>query len=197
LLARDLDFSPAGKKSRHFRVEIHFDRAVGNYVEMDFPGLKGQISHRQEFKVDCLEPVRVTRLHLLVIVVGVKEEKKLVDRALGCVQASSNTKGVQTPVYSDVRIYGPLSGFVSADQIYTQLAVMYKTIKNFGGPPDDTAVLIYVEANEKVTAEGRFLVTSATKFDPVLQRSAVSFSDLSAYAAVIEANQILLRQIPP
>jgi serine/threonine protein kinase len=198
LLARDLDFGPAGKKGRHFRVEIHFDRAVGNYVEMDFPGLKGQISHRQEFKVDCLEPVRVARLHVLVIGVGVKDEKKLVDRALRCVQASSNSNGIQTPVYSDVHIYGPVAPYVSPEQFYTQLVLIKKTIdyKIMGGPPNDT-VLIYVEADEKVTAEGRYLVTSSTKHDPILSRSAISFAALSEYAAVTEANQFLIRQIPP
>jgi serine/threonine protein kinase len=198
LLAREFHLGPVGGKIRDFRVEMHFDRAVANYVEMDFPGLKEQKRYHQAFKVDCLEPVRVARLHILAIGVGIKDEKKLLDGALRSIQASSNAKGLQTPVYSEVHIYGPLTGYVSPEQIYTQLVLIKKTIDNKvdAGSPDDS-VVIYFEGNEKVTPEGRFLITSVSRFDPNLERSAVSFRALSAYAKETKANQILFRQILP
>jgi hypothetical protein len=182
---------------------VLLNRLEGNSLELDLPDLKQDASNRTEFAMGCLKPVKGQRLHLLIVGVGEKDEKKLIDEAFTALRATTDSQGKSSsPAFIEVRTYGPLTGFVSPEQVYTQLCLIKKTIDlhSKNGSANDV-VMVYYQGQETVDGKGHFFRTSASKFDPELSRSAITCDGLSAYFTETLGAQILLldvvRTVPP
>jgi WD40 repeat protein len=189
---------PAGKeRRRNFSADVLLNRLEGNFVELDLPDIKQDASNRTEFSVGSLNPVKGQRLHMLIVGVGEKDEDQLKTKAVTALRATTNPQGKSSsPGFEDVHFYGPLTGYVSPEQVYTQLCLIKKTIDLHSpeGSANDV-VMVYYLGQETVDGQGHFFRTSASKFDPELTRSAITCDGLSAYFTETLGAQILLLDV--
>lgn len=192
-----LDEPKAKERLRTFTADVLLNRLEGNFVELDLPDIKQDASNRTEFSIASLKPIKGQRLHLLIVGVGEKDEKKLADQAITALRATTDSQGKSSsPAFEEVHFYGPLTGFVSPEQVYTQLCLIKKTIDLHAqdGSANDV-VMVYYQGQETVDGKGHFFRTSASKFDPELQRSAITCDGLSAYFTETLGAQILLLDV--
>jgi WD40 repeat protein len=195
---------PKGKERRRtFTADLVLNRPEGNFVEMDLPDIKQDASNHTEFTLGSLKPVKGQRLHLLIVGVGEKDEQKLYNQAITALKAAKNLQGkYASPAFEEVRFYGPLTGFVSPEQIYNQLCLIKKTIDLYAprGSANDV-VMVYYQGQETVDPKGHFFSTSASKFDPERHRDTITCDGLSAFFTETLGAQILLldviRTAPP
>jgi hypothetical protein len=98
-----------------------------------------------------------------------------------------------TDDHGECRLYGPLTGFVSPNQVYTQLCLIEKTIDVLQSQTKPTSlerpdrVLVYWYTRELIEGQDRFFATSVTTNDKVLRRSAISYDSLVSFAETIKA----------
>jgi hypothetical protein len=175
--------APEGNsRERGFTARVVLNRTQQNDVEIELPDLKQDQGnrHSRQFSIDCAKPEPGQRLHLLVVGIGEKDGKKLVDEALSSVHAQADRDGVlRAPAFSQVRVYGPLTRFVKPEDVYTQMCLMKKTIELLASKdsPNDV-VMVYYKGDEAVQAQGNYFATSVTKFDPDLKRSGITYRGL-------------------
>src|SRR5262249_14854742 len=177
---------PASGKAREraFQAEVQLSRARNNQVEVEVPGLPLQADDGRRFVVAvCSRPLLGQRLHLPFCGVGEKDEKLLTGRARQALQARPDPrrKGRYTalPAFAEVRLYGPLSDYVTWGNIYDQLQLIKKTIET--GEPEGSfndVVMIYYYGKEVIAPAGHFFLTSESEVDPDLKRSAVNCDEL-------------------
>jgi WD40 repeat protein len=192
-----LDPPKGTERLRTFSAEVVLNRPEGNFVELSLPDIKQDASNRTEFNIGALKPVKGQRLHMLMVGVGEKDDKKLRDQAMTALRATTNAKGQsKSPGFEDVRFYGPLTGFVSPEQVYTQLCLIKKTIDLHSkeGSANDV-VMVYYLGDETVNKKGHFFRTSASKFDPDLHWSPITCEGLSSYFTETLGAQILLLDV--
>jgi hypothetical protein len=192
-----LDEAKGKERRRTFTADLLLNRPEGNFVELDLPDIKQDASNRTEFTVACLNPIKGQRLHLLIVGVGEKDDKKLTHQAFTALRASTDSQGKSSsPGFQEVHPYGPLTGYVSPEQVYTQLCLIKKTIDLHSqeGSANDV-VMVYYQGQETVDNQGHFFLTSASKFDPKLLQSAITCDGLSAYFTETLGAQILLLDV--
>jgi hypothetical protein len=182
-----LELPAANTRERQFKAEILLNRAKGNYIEFDLPDNSLEAGSRPRFEVDCLKPVQEQRLHLLVVGVSVKEKDKdqLVDRA---------REALETHAFTEIIPYGPLTGYVSQQQIFTQLLLIKKTVDATAraGAVNDV-VMVYYQGGESLASGNHFLLTSASHSNRGLEWSAVSCDGLAdLFAETMGAHLLLL-----
>lgn len=178
----ELQPASGDERTRQFRADLLLGRASSNQVEIELPDLKQDVSNRREFRLDCSQPQQGQRLHLLVVGVGDLDEKSISSQALLALRASRDKDEIRTPAFSQVRIYGPLTGLVTPEHVFTQLCLMKKTIDLLAseGSTNDV-VMIFYQGAETVRGDGNFFETSVSKFDRELRRSAVTFQGLRGF----------------
>jgi WD40 repeat protein len=195
---------PVGdSRKRAFKAELFLNRPNDNQIEIDLPDCKQEAANRRAFALGCRNPERDQRLHLLVVGIGEKDEQQLIDRALQTLQARANAPGqIQTPAFEQVRIYGPLTGYVSPEHVFTQLCLIKRTIDLLAssGSSNDV-VMVYYQGGEAVNPQGHFFLTSVSRYDKELQRSAITCDGLAdSFADTLGAKILLLdveRQLAP
>src|SRR5262249_1821711 len=144
---------------------------------------------RREFVVDCAAPDPIRRLHVLPVVIRDKgdaavDEKQLVDRLQQLVPSVAKAQ---------LKVYPPLTRYVSANQITTQMM----NIKAFldataaGGGTGDL-VVIYYQGGEVIESDGHYLLTSVSVHNPNLQSSAVSVGSLTSLFGETLGAEIIL-----
>jgi hypothetical protein len=189
---------PKGKERlRTFTADVLLNRPEGNFIELDLPDIKQDAGNRTDFTQGTLKPVNGQRLHMMIVGVGEKDENKLRTQAVTALRATTDSQGrTSSPAFVDVRFYGPLTGFVSPEQVYTQLCLVKKTIDlNAPQGSANDVVMVYYLGQETVDGKGHFFRTSASKFDPELHRSAITCDGLSAYFTETLGAQILLLDV--
>jgi WD40 repeat protein len=180
-------------RERAFRAERVLLNHTDNYVELTIPGLPQEASNRSDFHVTCERPQHGQRIHFLIVGVGVKDEQKLTDEGLAALRAKLNRDGQYTaPAFEQVRLYGPLTDYVSAEQVYTQLCLIQKTIDVLAsqGSANDV-VWVYYKGSESIGKEGHYFLTSVSHYDKDLQRSAVSCEGLAGFFSDTLGAQLL------
>lgn len=187
----------AGSLERQFRIDLVLNRAADNRIEIEAPDLKLDDEPRQCVIVEkCLKPVREQRLHLLIVRIGEGESRKLIDHALGVLDAKVHPRLkhlYQAPAFSEVHVYSPLTGYVSTGEIFDRLQLIKKTIEaSSGGEGIHDVVMLYYQGGEAVTADGHYFLTSESQFDPELRRSAISCDGIASFFADTLGAQVLL-----
>jgi WD40 repeat protein len=175
---------PASKDSRErsFERELLLNQ-VENRIEVELPDLKEEANDRREFSVVCRNPQAGQRLHYLVMGVGEKNSQELMKEALQAIGAKGDGNvQYHTPAFSEIRLYGPLTGYVRPERVFTQLCIIKQTVDLLArsGSANDV-VLVYYEGQEAVTKDGHYFKTSLSRIDPVLRRSAITCAGLEAY----------------
>lgn len=175
---------PASKDSRErsFERELLLNQ-VENRIEVELPDLKEEANDRREFSVVCRNPQAGQRLHYLVMGVGEKNQQELLKEALQAIGAKGDGNGqYHTPAFSEIRMYGPLTGYVRPERVFTQLCIIKQTVDLLArsGSANDV-VLVYYEGQEAVTKDGHYFKTSLSRIDPVLRRSGITCAGLETY----------------
>jgi hypothetical protein len=193
----ELKLPEGDSRARTFEADILLNQAQKNRVEIELPGVQQDMSNRREFFVDCQKPERGQQLHLLIVGVGEKNEKKLTERALQALQVQGSAPGkLKTRAFEQVRIYGPLTDYVSPEQVFTQLCLMKKTIdlRATAGSAKDV-IMVYYQGEEAVKKDGHFFPTSVSQYDPDLRRSAITCSGLERFFAESLGAKVLLLDV--
>ncbi|MGE3804383.1 MAG: hypothetical protein AB7K24_06900, partial [Gemmataceae bacterium] len=169
-------------RERRFEAELLLNRAQDNVVEIELPTLKQDSSNRREFNLACAKPEEGQRLHLLIVAVGEKNNQGLIDQALLSLRATRDKGQIKTPAFAQVRVYGPLTDFVTPEHVFTQLCLIKKTIDVLAsqGSPNDV-VMVYYQGGEAVQNDGNVFETSLSKYDKELRRSGISLGGLQDF----------------
>src|SRR5262249_59531378 len=118
-----------------------------------------------------------------------------IDRALQTLQAQANAPGQwRTPAFQEVRLYGPLTGYVSPEQVFTQLCLIKRTVDLLAssGSSQDV-VMVYFQGGESLSSHGHFFLTSVSQFDRELERSAITCDGLAeSFSETLGAKILLL-----
>ncbi|GIW79576.1 MAG: hypothetical protein KatS3mg105_1383 [Gemmatales bacterium] len=170
------------ERERVFVADLILNRPVDNRIEIELPDLKSDANNRREFTLDCLKPESGQRLHLLIVGVGEKDESKLTNQALLALRAQREKDTIRTPAFSEVRIYGPLTDFVTPQQVYAQLCLIKKTIDVLAGKgsPNDV-VMVYYQGGEALKQNGNVFETSLSQYDKQLKRTGITFEGLQGF----------------
>jgi hypothetical protein len=117
-------------------------------------------------------------LHVLVVGVEEKDDQKLKDRVRQALQAQPDGAHWKNKRYK-IKLYGPLTEYVSKEKVYAQLNLIKKTIDTRAaqGAANDV-LLVYYVGTESIQREGHFLLTDVSKDDPEPRRSAISVDKL-------------------
>ena len=189
---------PSGySRERLFTSDLMLNQATGNFVEVSLPDIAQDASNSSDFRVACAKPARGQRLHVLLVGVGEKDDKKLTDQALYALQARQKAEGVYTSqAFEQVRMYGPLNDYVTPDQIFTQLCLIKRTIDLLSteGSANDV-VMVYYQGNEAINRHGHFFLTSVSKYDKDLQRSGITCQGLASFFGETLGAQLLLLDV--
>jgi WD40 repeat protein len=139
--------APTGPRETPFQADLVLNRDKGNRVSVAVTGQDGADS--LSFEVDCRQPVREQRLHLLILSASRKRPDELRKEVEGA---------VRTPAFAQVETYGTLTGSeVHQTSIYSQLIAIQDTVRGDlarGGRPMNEVVMIYYQGGEALTAEG-------------------------------------------
>jgi WD40 repeat protein len=163
---------------REFEAVLILNQSNQNQVEVEVPGLPQEGGVRREFLVDCAHPAEPDTMHVLVVGVGEKDDKKLEARVRQALQAQPDGEQWKNKQFK-IKLYGPLTEYVSPEKVYAQLNLIKKTIDTRaakGGAND--VLLVYYVGTESIQREGHFLLTDVSKDDPELRRSAISVDKL-------------------
>jgi hypothetical protein len=147
------DPEPGAPRTRKFVKEISLNRAADNLVEIDLPSNKQEARNRPNFTVSCAQPAEKQNLHLLVIGVYEQDREKLMDRA---------KKAVESQAFDGKpKYYGPLTGYVTADKVFTYLDEIKNNIDdNAKGGAINDVVMIYYQGKEDVCVFGHYFLMS-------------------------------------
>jgi WD40 repeat protein len=152
----ELDAATADGVERKFRAELWLHRPTQNSVELELPGLAHEAGSRLAFKMNCRNPVRAPRLHLLIVGVGETDKDQLRALALRAVQAQS-VRGdhFSTPAFATGQIYTLAERWVTHGQIVAQMQRIRQSILELKSTSD--VVAIYYQGRESIDSSGRFV----------------------------------------
>jgi WD40 repeat protein len=182
-------------RERSFTAPIWLNREEGNFVELQLPNIKQEASNHAEFTVACRQPITRQRLHLLIVGVDENNPEALIKQAKKAISAKSKGDKIETPAFDQVMLY-PLTGDVTPGKVFYQLCRIKKLIDLSAqrGSPNDV-VMLYYQGKETVDDKGHFFQTSDCKYDPNLQRSAITCDGLSTFFVSTLGAQILLLDV--
>src|SRR5262249_10904391 len=165
-------------------------RPTDNHIEVVLPGLKQRSANRREFVAECANPEPIRRLHILPVVIRNKGEAKINTKDL----VARLTKLIPSVATADPKEYAPLTGYVSANEITTQLLNIKRFLERTatdGGTGD--LVVVYYQGGEVIDNNGHFLNTSVSLQDKNLQASAVAAESVTAvFGETLGAQMLLL-----
>src|SRR5205085_8532199 len=132
------------------------------------------------FDVDCPNPVRAQRLHVLMASVREQDEEPLRAQFLKALQSERAPQGeLKTPAFQPVVPYGPLVGSdVRRDRVYDYLFQIKENIKGLAdsGTSANDVVVFYYRGDEFIDDSGNVLKMAGGHPDRVSRRA-----DLTCY----------------
>lgn len=197
---------------RKWEAKLCLTLANANQVTIDIPRLALDAGNRLQFAVDCAEPDRLRRLHLLVVKIGDGDTRELEDaalRAVGGVRDDDSVTGdsatggpknggeslsFHTPVFQQGRVYRPkrvvfdpqtLAGAIH--QVLTQ--IRYKPPRYAGGTD---LFMLYYRGADAVDRRGDFYLLTSIG-DPV--ESGLSDTELAGLFREVPGAQLFLLDV--
>jgi WD40 repeat protein len=196
-----LDPVGPGKLERTFKADILLNRAKGNEIEVELPGLRLPDHQQRRCRVDCTQPLSDRWLHVQIISPGEANVGKLVSQVAETLGAdpplqvgSADAKwpiGFQRPGFAQGRVYGPLAGDAmdEGSVILKLLKIKHRILERAKqGWPNDV-VLIYFVGGEVVDDDGRFAaLVHGTPRRPLVSRQRLE----KAFADTLGVKLLLL-----
>jgi hypothetical protein len=187
-------------RERPFRVEVLLNRAAGNRLEVDLPGLPPEDGSPTVYRVDCARPEQEKRyLHVLAVGVGAGTRDQLRVRVLEALRAKpmgESRREFTLKHFERGHLYGPVVGNVSPDRVYVQLVAIRDQIKLLAkGGPSSHVVLVYYQGAETLSARGHLLRTSSPEVDPGLKHYRIPCDELEKKLADTLGAKILLLDV--
>src|SRR5262249_31198654 len=101
----------SSSRERKFHATLLLNYPQDNHVRIALPELQQDSSNCKDFLVDCKQPERAQRLHLLVVSPGEKDEKRLRNEFLQALQCQQDAQQqLRTAAFESVFLYGPSVG---------------------------------------------------------------------------------------
>jgi WD40 repeat protein len=185
-LPRALRAAPGAGRERRFEVDLLLTQEHGNQVELAVPGVALGEDARARFTVNCAQPERSQRLHLLLVSPRRQDGPALRAeflKALGAV--SGEDDHLHTPVFNPIAVYGPQVGFYARrEYVNTRLLEIQTNINDLAaaGVPSNDVVVVYYQGSEAVRRRGHFF-EAVEGADPDESRVALSADDLASFFA--------------
>jgi hypothetical protein len=156
-----LKLPAGGQPAREFQAEVVLNREKDNRIELELLGLKQEADNAATIHVrHCQRPRKGMWLHLLIVAVGEKDERSLVNQLLQAVRLQSPGDAPGT-AFERVQIYGPLTNeYATEDRVMTQLYAIKHQVEQRAreGWPNDV-VMVYYSGRQEITSSGHFLQT--------------------------------------
>jgi len=183
-------------RSRAFEANIVLNQAEGNRIELALPDLAEEADDCSQCLVNCIEPEREQRLHLLVVSLEAQDKQLLKADFLRAFQSSVGAQGqLKTPVFEPVYVYGPQVGdSTRPEYVYTQIAKIQSRIRhlNNAGLVSNDVVVFFYQGTEAVGAQGNLFLTSVRSAATELPYSSIACDDLVHYFADTPGAHVLM-----
>lgn len=209
-----------GSPERKWEAKLCLTLPAANQVTIDVPRLALDAGNRLQFAVDCTEPDRLRRLHLLVVKIGDNDTRDLEDaalRAVGGVRADEFNKGdsskgdsatgdanharagreallFRTPVFQQGRVYRPkrvvFDPQTLAGAIHQVLTQIRYKPPQYAGGSD--LFMLYYRGADAVDRRGDFYLLTSVG-DPV--ESGLSDTELAGLFREVPGAQLFLLDV--
>jgi hypothetical protein len=149
----------AGSPERAFRAEIVLSRLQDNEVALRLDGAPLDVLGDRKLLVSCRKVEPEWRLHLLVLGVGVVDQRGLRDRAIAALKGrefNPETGSFQTPAFPTARLYGLGRTHLSGPWLNSRLREIRRVIV-MGPRPSNEVVILYYEGGEVIEDQEPYL----------------------------------------
>jgi len=151
--------NPPEGRVRKFTAAVRLNNQT-NRVEIGSSDVKVE---KATFTVDCKEPARDQRLHVLVVAPGARDATKVTGEALAAFQAREvEGDSFKTPAFARGRVYGPVIKLAQREAVFDALEIMKGAIGGEEGDLNDVIVVLF-QGEQLAAADQHFLLTGETK----------------------------------
>jgi hypothetical protein len=153
---------------RRFRVPLVLTKAQANRIEVEVPGSTQQQLSGTESWVDCADPIRKQRLHLLIVGVDVNDQEALKRHVLTSlnVKKSSFPDGPQgqfeVEAFEQATLYNVLTGPVDRKEVEAQFVQINTEIEKLVKEKRwlNDLIVVYYQGSDVVSVrKDRYLLT--------------------------------------
>jgi hypothetical protein len=197
-LPRALGAAPTGRRERPFEADLTLSQEKDNQVDIALPDLQVDGGARTHFALDCLQPARQQRLHLLLISLDDEDPQPLKKQFLDSLGATGAEDRLETRAFSRVNLYGPQVGLLAGrPYLNRQLLRIQSRIRELAGAgiSSTDVVVIYYRGKEAVNAEGNYFQTSQDATDAEAPGLALSADELADFFADTPGADMLLLDV--
>jgi WD40 repeat protein len=187
----------AGGRESRFEVDLLLNQGKDNQVVVTLPDLPVSEGDRAQFSVDCKDPGRFQRLHLLLVSPQKAEGPALLqqfDKAFGVATQEGQRR---TKAFEDVPAYPPLTGDRAArryvNQALLELQVRINNLALIGQSND--LIVFYYQGREKVDGDGNVFLTGLETRPEESRDTAIRADDLADIFADTAGAHILLLDV--
>jgi WD40 repeat protein len=157
VLARIAPLAP-GKLEAPFEASFLLNRRKDNRVQVEVSGQESQA----RFEVDCRQPNRRQRLHLLILSAQPRDAAAVQKEVLGMIHSQDAARRLRTPAFEDVLVHKVLiASQVREVYIRKFLRAIRDTVVKLARaePLMNDVIMIYYEGGEAVEKDGNFFQT--------------------------------------
>ena len=151
-----LDPSGTNKRERPFKVDLLLNRERGNHIHL----LVSKQAQPIEIVVDCRQPIKEQRLHLLILNPAASDRKAVQAEVLQAIESPPDERPRRAPGF--VRVEEPQVivewRAIAFEFLETALDRIEHAIQNSARTERNEVVLIYFQGGEAVTKEGNFFL---------------------------------------
>ena len=164
-----------GELRRAFKTRVVLGQKRANLIQVVLPTLATAVSHRQQFYVDCQNPIVNRRVHLLALSVdqGSDQANELVDsgiRALNGQRSENSTESRVVQFESSMGtgfVYTPLmAGQITRQKVMRQIRAISSSVRAWNQKqPATDVVVVYYQGAEMIDHQSGFYLTTLPTSD--------------------------------
>jgi WD40 repeat protein len=183
-------------RERTFQADLMLNQAGANQIALLLPDLAQDACSCTHLTMECRQPVRAQRLHVLAVSLLERNRDRLkqqVRQALHCDEEERGPTG--KPVFESVNVAEALAGYYArAASVRQQLLQIQANITALArsGTPCTDVVVFYYQGGESVNAQGNFLLTGGSPSAGMACGDMLSCDDLVEQFAATPGAHVLL-----
>jgi hypothetical protein len=179
-----------------FEADLVLSREKDNQVRLSVQGQDE--SSRSDFTVDCREPIKRQRLHLLILGPRARDADALKKQVLEALHIKAGKDGLRSPAFEAIKLYGPLAGAQTRPSaiVHKLLEIKYAilALAKTGTPMNDV-LMIYYQGGEAVRKDGNFFETFSGAAEGGGRQFGLPADDLVELLSGIPGAQVLLLDV--